>query len=154
QDYVTVIRGKHSWRFGARLRRQSDSTVAPQNFGGTFTFGGGTAVVLDANNRAVLDTAGQPLLAPMTSIERYRRTLLFQKMGLSQAQIANPGGGATQFSISAGDPKLAASQFDAGLFAGDDWKISPALTLSLGFRYETQTNIDDERALAPRFGIA
>jgi hypothetical protein len=154
QDYVTVVHGRHSWRFGARLRRQSDDNISPQNFGGTFTFGGGTAPVLDANNGAVLDSVGQPELALITSIERYRRTLLFQKLGFSPSQVANLGGGATQFSIIAGDPSLSASQFDIGAFGGDDWKLSRTLTLSLGLRYEMQTNIRDRHDFAPRLGIA
>jgi hypothetical protein len=154
QDYVTLIHGAHSWRFGARLRWQSDDNISLQNFNGTFTFGGGSAPVLDANNRPVLDSAGQLIGAPITSIERYQRTLLLQKIGFSPSQIASLGGGATQFSIGAGDPNLSASQFDVGAFIGDDWKVNPALTLSLGFRYEAQTNIHDRHDFAPRIGIA
>src|SRR2546426_7734308 len=145
QDYVSVLHGRHSWRFGVRLRRQSDDNVSPQNFNGTFTFSGGTAPVLDANHQPVLDSAGQSILGPITSIERYRRTLLFQKLGLPPSQIANLGGGASQFSINSGDPNLSVSQFDFGAFVSDDWKIKPAVTMSLGFRYETQTNIRDRR---------
>src|SRR5437867_3264580 len=78
QDYVSLLHGRHSWRFGVRLRRQADDNISPQNFQGTFTFSGGPAPVLDANNRPILDAAGQPVLTPITSIERYRRTLLFQ----------------------------------------------------------------------------
>ncbi|PYS05956.1 MAG: hypothetical protein DMG17_33280, partial [Acidobacteria bacterium] len=63
--------------------------------------------------------------------------------GLTPSQIASLGGGASQFSIIAGDPKLSVSQFDVGAFVSDDWKIRPALTMSLGFRYEAQTNIHD-----------
>ena len=111
---------------------------------GTFTFSGGTAPMLDTNNRAVLDAGGQPVFVPITSIERYRRTLLFQKLGFSPSQIANLGGGATQFTIVSGDPGLFVRQFDLGTFVSDDWKISRALTLSLGLRYERQTNIRDE----------
>lgn len=37
---------------------------------------------------------------------------------------------------------------------GDDWRVRPNLTLSLGLRYETQTNIHDWRDVAPRVGIA
>ena len=36
-------------------------------------------------------------MAPITSIERYRRTLLFQQLGDTPAQIRALGGGATQF---------------------------------------------------------
>jgi hypothetical protein len=154
QDYVSILHGKHSWRFGARLRRQSDDNISPQNFQGTFTFSGGPAPVLDANNRLVLDAAGQPVLTPITSIERYRRTLLFQKLGFASSQIASLGGGASQFSLNAGDPHLSLSQFDVGAFVSDDWKINPALTMSLGLRYETQTNIGDHHDVAPRVGIA
>jgi len=154
QDYMSVLHGQHSWRFGVRLRRQADDNISPQNFQGTFIFSGGAGPVLDANNQPVLDSTGQPILTPITSIERYRRTLLFQKIGLTPSQIASLGGGASQFSIIAGDPKLSVSQFDAGAFVSDDWKIRPALTMSLGFRYETQTNIRDRRDFSPRLGIA
>ncbi len=154
QDYVSVVHGRHSWRFGMRLRRQADDNVSPQNFKGTFTFSGGDAPLLDANNQPVLDSAGQAVPATITSIERYRRTLLFQRLGFTPLQTATLGGGATQFSIIAGDSGLSASQFDLGAFISDDWKISPSLTMSLGFRYEAQTNIHDRHDLAPRVGVA
>ena len=41
-----------------------------------------------------------------------------------------------------------------GVFAGDDWRVRPNFTVSLGLRYETQTNIHDWRDLAPRIGLA
>ena len=53
--------------------------------------------------RPVVDANGQAQLAPITSIERYRRTLLFQQLGDTPAQIRALGGGATQFSMSTGD---------------------------------------------------
>ena len=71
-------------------------------------------------------------MAPITSIQQYQR-----------AQLGLPGGGATQFSIAAGNPFLAVNQEDVGAFAGDDWRVRPNVTLSLGLRYETQTNIHD-----------
>ena len=43
---------------------------------------------------------------------------------------------------------------DIGLFVNDDWRVRPNLTLSLGVRYETQTNIGDHGDLTPRLGIA
>ena len=141
QNYTSIVSGNHSWKFGARLRRESDDNMSPQNFGGTFSFGGGTAPELDANNQPLPG----PVLAPITSIERYRRTLLFQQLGYSPLQIRALGGGATQFSINAGNPEISANQFDVGFFVGDDWRVRPNLTLSLGLRYETQNNIHDWR---------
>ena len=83
-----------------------------------------------------------------------RRTLLLQRRGFSPVSIRALGGGATQFSINAGDPVLSASQTDVGAFVSDDWRVRPNLTLSLGLRYETQTNIHDWRDFGPRLGIA
>jgi hypothetical protein len=154
QDYVGMLRGKHSWRFGMRLRGQTEQTVSPQNFGGTFTFSGGIGPALDAGNNPVLDASGQPVIAAITSLEQYRRTLLFQGLGYSASQIRALGGGATLFSIGAGNPRLSAGQLDIGAFAGDDWRIRPNLTLSLGLRYETQSNISDWRDFAPRVAVA
>jgi len=72
QNYTSMIHGTHSWKFGVRLRGQTDDSVSPQNFNGTFTFGGGSlAPVLDANHQPVLDASGQPVFAPIQSIERY-----------------------------------------------------------------------------------
>lgn len=153
QNTTFLVHGNHSWKFGIRVRGETDDNTSPQNFGGTFTFGGGTAPELDSNNQPVLDP-GQPILAPITSIERYRRTLEFQKLGLRALQIRLLGGGATQFTISAGEPYLSVSQLDVGAFVGDDWRVRPNLTLSMGLRYETQTNIHDWRDLAPRIGVA
>ncbi len=143
QNYTSILKGAHTWKFGVRMRGETLGSTSPENFGGTFTFGGGVAPELDAQNQEVLDANGQPVLGPITSIQQYQRTLL----GL-------PGGGATQFSIAAGNPFLALNQVDAGAFVGDDWRVRPNVTLSLGLRYETQTNIHDWRDLAPRFGFA
>jgi hypothetical protein len=102
----------------------------------------------------VNDGSGNPLVAPITSIERYRRTLALLKAGDSAPAIRALGGGATQFSKNAGTAALAVHQIDAGLFAGDEWKARPNLTVSLGLRYETQTNIGDHRDFAPRLALA
>ncbi|MBV8820647.1 MAG: hypothetical protein JO022_19965, partial [Acidobacteriaceae bacterium] len=154
QDYISIAKKAHSLKFGVRLRGQQENSVQESNFNGTFTFAGGLAPVLDANNQPLLDASGQIMQQQITSIERYRRTLLFQQLGYTPAQMLALGGGASQFSITAGTPALALSQMDAGIFAGDDWRIRPNLTLSLGLRYEMQTNIRDKADIAPRIGIA
>ena len=146
QNNTTTVHGAHSFRFGIRARNQSDDNIAPQNFNGTFTFSGGVAPELNANQQPVLDASGQPVLEQIDSIERYRRTLL----GLPAAL----GGGASQFSIGAGTPETSVNRFDVGVFAGDDWRLRPNLTLNLGLRYEIQTDIHDPLDFAPRLGFA
>jgi hypothetical protein len=154
QEYVSVAKAKHTWRFGARFRGLLEDTLSPENFNGTFSFNGGLGPQLDANNQPVLDPSGQEVIASVSSIEQYRRTVLFQSSGYSPDQIRQLGGGASQFTIAAGNPALSASQFDLGAFVGDDWRARQNLTLSFGLRYETQNNIHDWRDIAPRFGLA
>lgn len=154
QNNTSVLRGTHAVRFGIRFRAYKETNVSPQNYGGTYTFGGGLGPELDSNNQPVLDAAGEPVLVNISSIEEYRRTLLFQQLGYSAAHIRQLGGGASQFSINAGTPQISGNQIDVGAFFGDDWRVRPNLTLSLGLRYETQTNIHDWTDLAPRIGIA
>ena len=149
QNYTSIAKGAHAWRFGIRLRGQTDDNTSPQNFNGTFIFSGGAvAPVLDAVNQP--ETA----MEPISSIESYRRTLLFQELGYSPAQIRALGGGASQFSIAIGAAQLAVHQYDGAIFAGDEWRALPNLTLSWGIRYEAQTNVHDWRDAAPRASVA
>jgi hypothetical protein len=154
QNNTSIARGLHAWRFGVRLRGARENSESPQNFAGTFTFGGGPGPQLDAGNRPVLDAAGEPVVVNLSSIEQYRRTRLFQQQGLTPSEIRALGGGASQFTIHAGNPAISARQLDAAIFAGDDWKVRPNVTLSLGLRWEAQTNIHDRRDIAPRIGVA
>src|SRR3989441_12773334 len=97
QDYLSVVHGRHSWRFGVRLRGQADDNISPQNFNGTFTFSGGAAPVLDANNQRGVDPASQPILTPITSIERYRRALAVRMPGVTPSLVFRLPGGACRF---------------------------------------------------------
>ncbi|HEX8775327.1 MAG TPA: TonB-dependent receptor [Pyrinomonadaceae bacterium] len=155
-NYTSWTMGKHALKAGARLRSVRLRDVSPQNFSGTFTFSGGLAPQLDANNQIVNDASGNPVLIPITSIERYRRTLFFQQpqFGLTPAEVRARGGGPTQFSIAGGNPEADVSQTDFGPFIQDDWRVRPDFTLSLGLRYETQTNINSRFNFAPRVAFA
>ena len=160
QNYTSVTSPAHTWKFGIRLRAVDIQDTAMQNFNGAYTFGGAYAPVLGQGNMPVIPGIVCQANAPeqgcqtISSIEQYRRTLLFEQMGLPAAQIRLLGGGATQFSINAGNPFVHAGGWDMGLFVGDDWKPRTNLTLSLGLRYETQANISDHADWAPRLGFA
>jgi hypothetical protein len=150
QNYSTWTKGRHILRFGVRLRGIQITDVSPQNFGGTFTFSGGEAPQLDGNNQIVRDAGNNPILIPITSLERYRRTLLFQ----GRVDMRDLGGGATQFSIAGGQPEAKVSQMDLGLFVQDEWRLKPNFMVTLGMRYENQSNISSNYNFAPRIFFA
>lgn len=154
QNISTLTEGRHVWHFGARLRGTLENNISQQYFNGLFTFGGTTAPELDANNQPVKDAGGNTVTVSLSSIQQYQRTLMLQKAGYTSAQIAALGGGATQFTMSAGNPLVSDAQTDIGLFGGDTWKIRPNITLDLGLRYEAQTNIGDHGDFAPRIAVS
>jgi hypothetical protein len=154
QNYTSILRHNHTFKFGVRFRGSLEDSIAPQNFNGTFTFSGGVATKLDENNQVVLDGSGQPVQVDISSIESYRRTLVFQGLGYSATQVRQLGGGASQFTISAGTPASSVSQVDLGAFFGDEWKVKPNLNIAYGIRYETQSNIHDWSDFAYRMGVA
>jgi len=128
----------HALKVGARVRGVHITQFSPQNFGGTFRFfGGGVGPFTD-----------------LTSIERYQRTVVGLEQGLTGPEIRLLGGGATQFTLSSGNPESKVSQWDFGGYAQDDWKLRPNFTLSVGLRYENQKNIDSNFNFAPRVGFA
>jgi hypothetical protein len=160
-NYTTISGGAHTWKFGARVRAVTINNFSPQNFGGTYSFNGSYAPILDANNQPVAPgvtcDAADPNPADCTllqSIQVYQRTLVLQQMGLSPLAIQQLGAGPSQFTINAGNPLVNVNQADVGAFLGDDWRVKPNFTLSLGLRFETQTNIHDWHDWAPRVGFA
>ena len=137
-NFVSTSFGKnnqHAVKFGGRLRHVNINDQSESNYGGTFSFPGFFgADPADLNGDGVV-----------SSIEQYRAKV----MGLVGARY-NP----TQFTIMTGNPIATVSQTDGGVYAMDDWRISPALLLSFGIRYEFQTNIHSTLNFAPRFGFA
>src|ERR1051326_4759825 len=154
QNYTNLLRGAHTIRFGGRVRRESDQNFNPGGFNGTFTFSGGDLPQLDANNNIVTDAAGNPMLMHLTSLDQYIRNLQLTRLGLSQTQVQQLGGGPTRFTIQAGQPFVSLVRWDAGPFVQDDWRMRPNLTLSLGLRYEVQNLNSRHGDIAPRVGFA
>jgi Carboxypeptidase regulatory-like domain/TonB dependent receptor len=68
----------------------------------------------------------------------------------SQLTIAN----VTSFTQSFGNATYHVGEWLWSGFAQDDWKVSKALTLNLGLRYDRQTFTDDTNNFAPRVGFA
>ena len=159
QNYTTFVVNRQTFKAGVRLRDVRVLEIAPVNFGGTYTFAGGSAPALDANNQIVFTRDQQtgdlvPSLVQISSLERYRRTLLFALQGLTPEETRLRGGGATQLSMAGGNPEARVQQAEFNLFIQDEWTLRPNLTLSLGLRYEAQSNVQNRFNFAPRIAFA
>jgi hypothetical protein len=145
-DVVTMTEGRHAIKFGGRFRPTELSTQSTSNFNGTYTFATPNSF---SGTPACLAGITNP-----SSLDLYQRTLQLQAQGLSMSSIVALGCGPSQFTLNSGVPVATASQFDMGIFAQDDFRLRPNLTLSGGLRYETQTNINDHFDMAPRAAIS
>ncbi len=127
QNYTSIAHGHHFIKFGGRLRGTLYSSNENSNFNGAYTF---------------------------PSLNAYQITEVGLQEGLSPAQIRAMGGGASQFSIITGAPLSDVSMVDIGLYAEDEWRIRPNISLTYGLRYETQTGVPYEGNWAPRLSLA
>ena len=132
QNYTSVTHGNHLIKFGARLRGITSSESTDANFNGTFIFS-----PIDGN--------------PFSALQAYQNAAA--GTCLSGANY-NPQNCPSQFSITTGTPNVSVGWFDAGLYAEDEWRVKPNLSLTYGLRFESQSDIHDHADFAPRLGVA
>src|SRR6266436_4760031 len=153
QNYTSMTHGKHILKFGVRLRVTRDVNESMSNFNGSFSFGSRADP-----NASGCGVANPPPSCPQISgLNAYLITLQYLAAGNTQANLQNAiahGGGATNYSVISGSALASVTYFDAGPYFQDDWRLRPNVTLSYGFRFETQNNFADHADFAPRLGLA
>jgi hypothetical protein len=64
-------------------------------------------------------------------------------------------GNAAQYSVNVyAHPQISANLVDIGLYAEDDWRVKPNMTVSYGMRYEAQTDVNSKADIAPRVAVS
>ncbi|HEX4379878.1 MAG TPA: TonB-dependent receptor, partial [Candidatus Acidoferrum sp.] len=110
-DTLSWYRGKHNWRFGGDYRRILQSFRSAKNAEGSFVFTGlETSAFAPGGTNPVSDTGYD-----------------FADFLIGSPQQTTLQSGTDSYNF-------ASNSFD--LFAQDDWRILPKLSLNLGFRYE------------------
>ncbi len=137
QNYVSQTFRKQFFTYGGRFRSTRDANYSRANYNGTFTF---ASLALAAD------------CTPLSQCNSYQITEQNSSQPIAAVQLL--GGGASQFSITRGNPNVVVEVADAALFFQDDWKARPNLTISGGLRFETQNRISDHADWAPRLGFA
>ena len=131
QNYTSITHGKHLIKFGARLRGLTISNQATPNFNGTAVF-----------SNVFANGVQTPALQVYENFKQFGCT--------TSASNSCP----SQISIATGIPQVSLNMFDAGLYAEDEWRIRPNLSLTYGLRFESQNDIHDHADFAPRLGLA
>ncbi len=145
QNYTSMALAKHFLKFGGRLRIDRDANDATSNYNGYYTF-----------SQANCPASGCPTPGEQTipALQVYQITQNLLSQGYTAPEIRALGYGPTQFTLTTGVPSIKEILTDVGLYAQDDWKIQPNLTLSYGLRWESQNQISNHSNFAPRVSFA
>jgi carboxypeptidase family protein/TonB-dependent receptor-like protein len=126
-DSLMWVKGNHTFTFGGDFKRQDRNTITDANARGTFQFSG--LFTSELSN-------GQPV--PNTGID-FADFLL----GLPQFASVQYGANSSYFRQNAWD-----------VFANDDWRINPKLTLMVGLRYEYYSPLSEKYGHMANLDIA
>ncbi len=117
QPTVTQIVGNHTARYGYDFRNTRENFITNNYQGGAFTFDGVYTAPASNSNTATRNAYGRDVAAFVLGIP-------------TTAVIDNPQSYSVQSNYH-------------GFFVQDDWRLTPKLTLNMGFRYELEMGLTE-----------
>ncbi len=115
QDSVSVLKGKHSFKFGGEFTHIEGDVALYNNGRGRFNFNGG-------QTPGLTDCSGGTASCPLEDFF---------------------AGNLTNATVLTGNPLASATWMNFAGFMQDDWRITPKLILNLGLRYQYLTPMKD-----------
>lgn len=125
---LTMVRGPHTFKFGAEARTEGYVQTPYENNSGSLTFNGEYTANPWYNDAGVILTNGSTGF-PLAS---------FLLGGVNQVTVAAPA-------------KVRGGRFFMGLFAQDTWKVNRKLTVDYGLRYDYLTYSREQYGRTPDF---
>ncbi len=119
-DNLTLIRNKHDFKFGFRVRDERNNTWGEQQGQGRYGFGEGYTALYDPISKAGVNYTGFGLASMLLGYGEY-------------------------FAVQYNRPFYYLRQREYGFYAQDSWKVTPRLTLNYGLRYDYWTPYREAR---------
>jgi hypothetical protein len=119
EEHLTLVKGKHSFKFGGKLRREYNNIRELQQAQGSHTFGEAWTGLYDP---------------------RGDQQVSFTGVGLASMALGIPTNLRNQYNRG----YFYFRQWETGLYAHDSWKVTPRLTLELGVRWDKWTPYDEK----------
>ncbi len=135
-DDAILTPKNHTIKFGTQLMTYSDQQRLTTDFNGFYTFGGGSAPVLDASGNPTGQTE------TITGLQQYQRALAGQA-----------GGAPTAYTVVTGTPAVNFTQWTNAVFIQDDWNVGHGVHIASGARYYWQNDPTLLNSFTPRAGI-
>jgi Carboxypeptidase regulatory-like domain len=132
QNISTLTAGRHTITFGIWLRDNREALSADAGFNGSFNFQSLGSYLDTVNGLAQGKTVAEIAAA------------------CPSGQVCTP----IKLTYITGPESFQGNDFDGALYAQDDWKLKPYLTLSAGLRFEAQNHVADHADWAPRFAFS
>ena len=135
-DDAILTPKNHTIKFGTQMMVYADQQQLTTDFNGFYTFGGGTAPVLDAGGHPTGQTE------TITGLQQYQRALAGQA-----------GGAPTAYTVVSGTPNVNFTQWTNAVFIQDDWNVGHGVHIASGVRYYWQNDPTILNSFTPRAGV-